>query len=90
MHDELSTGTDGPIISTYHTESHGIIGSLGHVLHLLQRCVELRGGQEPRFDGTFLEVSQEKLILTDSLDWFDEEGIDALSLLQSLLDVLCV
>ena len=90
MHDELSTGADGSVVSTYHTESHGIVGSLGDILHLLQRRVEVRGGRESRLHGTLLQVPQEELILTDSLDRFDEEGVDALSLLQPLLDVLCV
>ena len=90
MHDELSTGADGSVVSTYHTESHGIVSSLGDILHLLQRRVEVRCGRESRLHGTLLEVPQEELILTDPLDRFDEEGIDSLSLLQPFLDVLWV
>lgn len=88
VHDELSAGIDCSVIATDHAEGHCIVGSLGDVLHLLQRCVQPRGGDEPRLHGTLLEISEEQLVLADSLDWFDEVGIDALPLLQSLLDVL--
>ena len=90
MHDELSAGTDGSVIAADHAEGHGIVGSLGHVLHLPQSGIQPGRGGQPRLLGTLLQVSEEELVLTDPLDGLDEVGVDALSLLQPLLDLLWV
>ena len=90
MHDELSAGTDVSIIPTYHAQSHGIISSLRDILHLLQRCLEVGGGEQPGLEGAALQVSEEELVLTDPLDRLDEEGVNALSLFELHLNILCV
>ena len=90
MHDELSAGTDGSLISTYHTQSHGIVGSLGDILHQLQRRVQLWRGDQSRLLCTLLKVSEEELVLAYPLDWFDEVGVYAVALLQPFLDLLWV
>ena len=87
MHDELPASTDVAVIATYHAESHGIVGPLGNVLHQLQGLAQLGCGQ-PRLLGRLLQVSEEELVLTDPLDRLDEEGGQALAVLQLVLDVL--
>ena len=88
MHDELSTGTDRTLVATDHAQSHGVIGSFGNVLHLLQGCVQLRRGGEPCLLGRLVQVPQQQLVLADSLHRLDEEGVDALSLFELLLHLL--
>ena len=67
VHDELSAGIDGAFVPTYHTQCHCIVGSLGNILHLLQRCVELGGARKACLLCAGLKVAKQELVLADPL-----------------------
>ena len=85
----LSIGVNVSLISKDHTECHGVIRSLGDVLHELQRLFQIPSLHSSLLSG-FLEVPQEQLVLCDPLDWLDQVGVYALSQVMLILNFLLV
>lgn len=62
---------DVALVAKDHAESHGVIGTLWNVLHQLKSLLQstsLHGCLLSRL----LQVTQQQLILSDPLNWFDE------------------
>ena len=87
LENDLPMGMDVSIVAAYHTERHGIIGPLGHVLHQLQGLLQVRCGHASLLGGA-MHVLQEQLVLGDSLHRLDQEGRDVQTMAETLLDLL--
>ncbi len=87
MLNDLSVGVDVSIVPTDHAERHGVVGSLGNVLHLQESLVEVRDLHAHPLC-RLAEVAQQKLVLGDPLDGLDKEGRDVVPVTQLLLYLL--
>ena len=72
MCDELSIRVDVSIVPTNHAESHGVVRSLGDLVHQSEGLLQ-DGGLQLSLLGRLVEVRKKELIFGDSLDRFDEE-----------------
>lgn len=84
---DLSICVDVSLISKYHAECHGIIGSLGDVLHQLDGLLQAASLHSCLLSGP-LQVSQQKLILRNSLYWLDQERVNTLPPAMLILNFL--
>ena len=84
---DLSISVDVSLVAIDHTECHGIIGSLWDVLHQLECLFQIPSLHSSLLSG-LLEVPEKQLVLCDSLDWLDEVGVNSLSQLMLILNLL--